>query len=261
MRSRRSAEWDIGLFITSAIASFFVPYVNGFVFNILTAGEFIGGSFYENAFIAAITEPWVSKLFGPVLLVFGGLVGILAAFVFMSIALGFLSRGIASGLSMFALATGPLVPSLIVPTKRFRDVNLLKKRRKAGLIVGLVFGLFELYFRMPGFNLLFWENPNYQIGLLGPVTLHLLTGTIIVTAFLTSVSPKSNKNGWYTLGAIAVASALHWIWNTWLINSETGSFFWDFFAITAYDFVFPAIILGTLLLFADLTYSIFSLVE
>ncbi|MFC6755874.1 MULTISPECIES: hypothetical protein [Haloarcula] len=261
MRSRRSAEWDIGLIITSAIASFFVPYINGFVFNVLTAGGFIGGSFYENAFIAAITEPWVSKLFGPVLLVFGGLVGVMAALAFFIIAIVFLGRGLASGLTMFALATGPLIPSLIVPTKRFRDVDLLKKRKKAGMIVGLVFGLFELYFRMPGFTFFFWENPNFHIGLLGPVTFHLLSGSIIVTAFLTSVSPKSNKSGWYTLGAIAIASALHWIWNTWLVNPETGTFFWQFFRDIAPSVVFPLIVGGYVVIFADIGYSIVSLVD
>jgi len=230
-KARQSALWNIGFILACAAFGLFVPYINSASVELLRHYDIIHGTFYGNVFIPAVTEPWTSKLLGPAYFLILGFVPTVV--VALGVLMGIVTSVIGTGLFATVLLTivFPVLVGGIVyktPNVDFRRVHIIKKWWKAAPLAGVIFGIEELYYRMlPEFTWLFWNNPNYHPNLLGPVLLHIITGTIVVGTLLAAVSPRSRRSGLFLLGGIVTATGLHFIWNTWLIESAAP--FWTAF--------------------------------
>lgn len=248
--SRKTAEsalWNIGFVLSFGALGWLVPHFNSMALGLLKHYGLIQGSFRDNVFIAAITEPWTSKLFGIAFFVLAGFAAVVALFVAILIVMltAILQM---NGPGALALLVGIPLFTLVLArhhlNPKFRSIDYLTKRWLAPL-AGLISGLQELYYRMLSeFAWLFWENPNFHPNMLGPVLLHIITGTIIAAAFLTSVSPNSRRTGLFTLGAIVVASGIHFVWNTWLISAPMARQFWTAFYFVGSDVMYLIIGIG-----------------
>lgn len=254
-QARQSALWDIGFIVACSALGVLVPYINGAVHDVLTHYGLLHGSFDDNVFIAALTEPWTSKLFGVALFLFAGL-------------------GVAVGLTIGTLLTisgspylglAVAVGTAVVLQYEIPSVNLLQKRWTAAPMAGFIFGVEELYYRMlPEFTWFFWENPAFHPNILAPVVLHVITGSLVVFALLSAVSPRSRHGGLLVLGAIIVATGLHFVFNTFLQavgKMPLARAFWLDFHLVWSDLVFGAVVIGLGLIAISLLRDLVTLIS
>lgn len=186
------SDWeDIVLRLFVWIAAFlvvgvFAPVINTLVFELLgiLAPSVVAETFADSAWIAAILEPFTSKFF----------------------------PFIATGIVLHGLGFRPAI---------IRD-NLWF----TAPLAGLAFGINELFYRNifkgSEFHLAFWKMSTYQPGQLGPVLLHVITGSVIIWSIYVAKTRKFRVLTGTTglLGAILI----HYVWNTaWL----SAMWFWN----------------------------------
>jgi hypothetical protein len=224
----------LGLILNTFILSFLAGSFNGAVYGMLKHQELISGTFYENAWIAALptNEPFIMKFVPVIALVLWGFSSTLFLGLCVSMVVVYLLffPG-TSPYTFFGLVLGvPTLTTVLFSMEfyntRFRCTDFLNHRWTAGIAVGLSAGTLELYTRnlFPGeFHLLFWEMPKFHPGQIAPVLLHIVTGTIIVGTVLTSFSTENDWDWKHIVAAFVCASVIHWVWNTWFL---TQMWFW-----------------------------------
>lgn len=218
-------------------AAFYVGRGNVFVLELfktvlpdVVKGELIP----TNAWVAAIVEPFFSKLF-PVLLVYSGAFLALLSYAF-AIAVSFftfgltdfgpqasLVIGIVSGAAMFGFIR------FYLGQKAYRCLPTRKHRWLIGALVGMSFGITEVYNKMVirdgVFILRFWEYPSFTPVFLPPVFLHIFEGTLVVGVFL--LVWRNTRYTWQQkairiVGSLLVAMAVHVYWNTRFTQTGRG---------------------------------------
>lgn len=91
-----------------------------------------------------------------------------------------------------------------------------------GAFGGSIFGLWELIARGDNFHVQFWQEPAFHVGQFLPFLLHIWEGTIVVGAFL--LVDRGKRTLWFLGGALVLAIATHWTFNTWVVSQD---WIWD----------------------------------
>jgi len=203
-RSQRNLLYYFMLTFAFANTSF-IGIFNLWAFDLLKEFLAIQGPLIpSNAYVAALVEPWTSKLL----------------FAIMAVA----------GLNVFVGRSGS-----------YRCLDFTHHRLTLGAMGGFLMGLGELYIKLLNasqgtFTPFFWEHPEFTPGVLPPVLLHTFNGALIVGTYLTVVNDVEigvieAVFARPTLAAMTVATCIHFVWNTWWIRQD---WFWDWWVQT-YD--------------------------
>lgn len=180
----------IGFSFTFAlgVAGFINEWIFAFLKSILP--DVTGGLIPKNAWVPAIVEPWTTKL-------------------------------------LFAVVGTTVFFALV---RRGRCLDFGPHRPWLGAAGGLVMGIAELYVKVFNRNPdiitpFFWEHPGFLPTMLPPLLLHTINGAIIVGVWLSVVNDGFELRDTITvLGAVATATGIHLVWNTWWVRQN---WFWE----------------------------------
>jgi hypothetical protein len=219
-RSNFYLAWVLAFFSMGITAAF----VNTIVFSAFGFADVI-----EGAWIAAFTEPVITK-FLPAAIVIGPLVWAFPVGFTLSVmaaSVAALTNG--ADAALFAAAV-TFLPFLIAANVR-PDYDCWEPQDwwVLGLLGGLEFGFLELYIKVLEFDafweslvLLPWNSPNWSPEIIPPVFGHMLYGSIVIGAL---VLWRQDRFSWgHVAGALVTTGGLHFVWNTWFVRQ---TWFWE----------------------------------
>lgn len=171
----------LGLFAPMAVAG----TVNAILLDYLNAHFPLVDGFYSNAWVAALAEPFTTKL-------------------------------------LPAMLTVAIWRTVTI--KEPKCLSFTDHRVRVGALIGLMMGIGEIYVKIwTSLGQLttpfVWELPIWSNVYLAPVLLHVVNGIIIAGTFFTLAETTWDRYDLIPLsGALLVAGAIHWTWNTWLVQ-------------------------------------------
>lgn len=173
----------LGLFAPMAVAG----TVNTLLLGYLNQHFTLADGFYSNAWVAAIAEPFTTKLLPAVLTV-----GVWRT----------------------------------VTVREPKCISFKHHRVRAGALIGVMMGIGEIYMKLwaalGGLSTPFvWNLPIWSNVYLAPVLLHIVNGVVIAGTYFTLVESKWDRYDLVPMvGALLVAGGIHWTWNTWLVDQQ-----------------------------------------
>jgi len=200
-----------------------------------------------NAWIAALVEPFFSKLV-PAALIYAGGSATLVAYAMAAFSTLALTAMTEVGFTV-ALGLGGLIGLVVFSLIRFRlgrqaftCFPTRGNRWIVGGLIGLGFGVVEAYVKMfvqDGTWVPFlWEYPSFHPTVIPPIFYHVFEGTVVVGVYLLVI--RNNRYTWVQKairisGALLLTMAVHTYWNTTFAQIETGGCigdwcFWQWWA-------------------------------
>ena len=184
----------------------------------------------DNAWIGGVVEPAVSKLLPVLILLLLGVALTTFIYAFMIGIFAMLLFVDPFSLTTFQNAMVATIPGAIAAYAMYSSndhhficVPVLEHRWKAGILVGLTFGLIEAWAKVISVDgylwEFFWNYPSYTSVILLPMLYHILEGMLIVGTFLTVIRSNYSRSSKIlaVVGIVALMMTIHVWWNTWLI--------------------------------------------